>query len=342
MPSLEQIVAAFGDPNALPPFAAGRRHSLSLIGRRLFIARGPAGEFELFLAGPLASFAGIAPGRGIEWNTYHEPGGAEIEALCFRLPDDMGNARLVAHLAYEAYQRLTATPTLSNAALLSELQPYIGLIQERGLLSVNEQQGLLGELLLLERLLGLCAQQTLPLTNALSAWTGWSYGAARDFSRNGVVVEVKSTTSDVREHAVSSLEQLELSAGEHALYLYSVSLKPDQSGTLQLWSKVQSLLAGLPNNERGLLAGYLRSAGYDASLTSQYRLGPKFITTRFVAALYRVDDSLSRLRLSSFVGASLPANVSRVSYRLNLQAVAGPSNPLSLAAADAALLTLLI
>jgi hypothetical protein len=319
MPDLETIVAAYFDPAIMPAFSNGRRLSWSLVGRRLFLARGPSGEFEMFLEGALSSFGPVQTGPGFEWNTYHEPGGMQIDALCLRLPNDAGNARLVAHLAYEAQQRLLNTPSISNVHLLDELQPYLALLRDRGLLTIPAQQGLLGELLLVERLLHVARTRGLPDANALDAWKGWAQGASRDFSRNGSVVEVKTTSSDQREHSISSIEQLELGAGENLLHIYSLSLKPDPSGALQLWLKADSIAASLESTDRALFESQLRSAGYELAYAQQYRLAPCFVTTRFVAGLYPVTNVLSRLRLTSFVGGQLPQNVGGVTYMLSLQ-----------------------
>jgi hypothetical protein len=306
----------------------------------LFVARGPQAEYEVFLNGSLVSFGAITPAAGVDWGSYHEPNGNQIDALRLSLPDDIGNCRLMSHLAYEAAQRLTNDPSIGNEQLLRELSPYIGMVSDRGLLSPLEQQGLLGELLLLERLLALCGRHGVPLGNALDAWKGWQRGASRDFSRNGIATEVKATSKTVREHTISSLHQLEVDQQERALYVYSLSVAADPSGPLRLVDQVDRLLTAL-----GPLAtafdAMLRTRGFDSRLRSAYRLGPAFATTRFTSALYEVTDAMPRLRMSSFVGNAVPANVRGVTYVLRMEGAGGWNNPLPLHLAERALLEML-
>jgi hypothetical protein len=341
MNTLEDIAAAFSNAAVLRPYAMGRRYPYSLIGRRLFLSRGPGAEYEVFVSGTQASFGAIPAAAAIEWGGYHEPGGAQIEALRFSLPDDSYNCRLISHLAYEAYQRLLSQPAITNADLLVDLAPYIGLVAERGLLSSQEQQGLLGELLLLERLIELCRSTNIPVANGLGAWKGWQKNASRDFSRNGIVVEVKATSKLVREHQISTLHQLELGPQERALFIYSVSVAQDASASLRLCDKVESIARSL-GQEASAFDRQLLARGYDRRLVNAYALAPTFTTTHFTAALFEVDSALSRLRQSSFVGGSLPPNVRQVSYLLNLQGAVSQSNPRSPLVADQELTAMLM
>ena len=63
----------------------------------------------------------------------------------------------------------------------------------------------------------------LPVTNALESWSAaGSSNASRDFSRQGIVVEVKGTGRQERSHAISSLKQLELDASGGEINLISL------------------------------------------------------------------------------------------------------------------------
>jgi hypothetical protein len=340
MITLEDIVALFGNPAVMQPFRLGRRYPYSLFAKRLLLSRGPHAEYEMFLVGTQASFGVIPSSANIEWGHYHEPSGRPVDALRFALPHDVSNCRLIAHLAYEAYQRIYADHTISNITLLQDLAPYVGLVAERDLLSTQEQQGLLGELLLLQRLIALSHKAGLPNTNALDAWKGWQKTAVRDFARNGVAVEVKATAKQTREHVVTSVRQLELDPHENALFLYSLSVSPDPSGPLRLCDAVNATMTSL-GPAAPIFERQLRARGYDTALCGPYQLALPFSTTQFPAALFEVDSSLSRLRLSSFVGNALPANVQDVSYTLALPGVIAPNNPRPPNFADRELLALL-
>lgn len=340
MMTLEDIVVLFSNSALLQPFRLGRRYSYTLLGKRLLLSRGPLAEYEMFLEGSQGSFGDIPTSAAIEWGPYHEPSGRQVDALRFALPYDAASCRLIAHLAYEAYRRIYANNGIANADLLDELRPYIGLVTERGLLSPQEQQGLLGELLLLQRLLGLCQKAGLPQTNALDAWKGWQKTAVRDFARNGVVVEVKATAKQVREHVISSVRQLELDQHETVLFLYSLSVAQDPSGSLRLCDVVNAILVALGPNA-SIFERQLQGRGYDPRLGGSYQLAPPFSTTQFPAALFEIDTTISRLRLSSFVGSALPANVKDVSYTLSLAAVVSRNNPRAPAVTDRELLAML-
>lgn len=311
-----------------------------MFGRRLFISRGPRAEYELFINGSLPSFGAICASSGVDWGTYHEPGGSQIDAMRIWLPDEGGNCRLMSHVVYEALQRLTASPSLRNDELVGSLGPYIDLVGDRGLLGDREQQGLMGELLLLERLMSLCGRLNLPVVNALEAWRGWQSAASRDFSRNGIAVEVKATGRSIREHEISSLHQLEKDPNEQSLYLYSLSVALDGSGPTRLVDQINTvrvMAGGLVST----LDSRLTKRGFDIRYSNAYRLGPAFALTRFTAALFEVHDGFSRLRSGSFVGGGLPQNVINVGYSLNLQGGCGAGNPLSPMAADARFIAML-
>ena len=83
-------------------------------------------------------------------------------------------------------------------------------------MSQDAQLGLAGELWLLLRLLSVRGP------SGLAAWTGPS-GDAHDFRLGEAEIEVKTTTSELRTHIVSRLDQLEPSP-ESSLYILSLQL----------------------------------------------------------------------------------------------------------------------
>ena len=85
----------------------------------------------------------------------------------------------------------------------------------------------------------------------------------------------------------------------------------------------------------------LDSRGYDVRFGNAYRLSMPFATTRFPAAMFDVDAGLPRLRPTDFVEGRLPANVSEISYTLNLQTFQTGENPLSPIKIDELLLEML-
>lgn len=341
MYSLEGICELWDDPARVRPFSLGLRYPYALTGgRRLFIARGERSEYELFISGALESFGAIPLSAGIDWGEYHEPGGTSVNALRCSLTEHDENRRLMAHFAYECCRVLTASPEISNRELLAAVSPFIALIQDRRLLSLHEQQGLFGELLFLERLLQVCGNHNIPIDGAFEAWRARHRNSSRDFSRNGCVVEVKATGRLVREHRISSLHQLERDADERALMLYSLSVAPDASSETRLCDLVNRVRRQLRHQAASFDAA-LENRGYDVRFQSAYRLSTPFSTTRFPAAMFDVEGGLPRLRPADFAEGRLPANVSELSYTLNLHMFQASGNPLSPPRIDAFLVEML-
>lgn len=341
MYSVEDICRLYVDRTRVRPFGFGLRYPFPLVQtRRVFIARGPNEEFEVFVNGSLTSFGEVPVSAGIDWGKYHEPDGGEIDALRFSLPEDAPNRRLVSHFAYELSRLVTEQPSLTNRELLLTVSPFIRLIQDQEMLGVQEQKGLFGELLFLDRLLDSCEKHSLAPERALRAWKAARRNASRDFAGNGIVVEVKSTARSVREHRITSLQQLELDAGEVSLFLYSVSVAPDFSSETRLCDLVERQL-----NRLGQYAAdfevCLLGRGYDLRLANSYRLATPFATTRFPVAMFEVNEELPRLRPSDFTTGALPSNVSDLSYTLNLQSFRSANNPLLPDQIDACLLGML-
>ncbi|PPL19592.1 hypothetical protein GY24_05235 [Microterricola pindariensis] len=98
--------------------------------------------------------------------------------------------------------------------------------------------GLNGELLLLDAMLRQAERDE--LQDLIVAWYGWRE-STRDFSRNSVGIEVKTTTRAVSTHQVQGVHQLELldhsdsGDSEHKLFLVSIGLEwIDADGDLEV------------------------------------------------------------------------------------------------------------
>lgn len=107
-------------------------------------------------------------------------------------------------------------------AVAMELQSFSDLLEERALLGLERQIGLLGELLLLERF------AVKEGSGALDAWLG-PLGEPHDFRVGTVEFEVKTTVQPRRVHTIHGTEQLIASSGCD-LYLISVLLGPAGTG----------------------------------------------------------------------------------------------------------------
>jgi Putative PD-(D/E)XK family member, (DUF4420) len=176
-------------------------------------------------------------------------------------------------------------------------------------LSIEEQKGLIGELVVLEKLF-------LPLfspRDAINAWLG-PLGAPKDFEIGRIAVEVKARRGGATPYIdISSEHQLD-GSGNEALYLHVIELDqtpPDSTGAFTLTTIAERICTGVRSADQGaadMLESLLVAAGFrwedDYSDTNWLR-GPD--------REYLVDKGFPRVTPESFA-----AGVSRVRYTVSL------------------------
>lgn len=178
-----------------------------------------------------------------------------------------------------------------------------------GLLSPEEQKGLIGELLVFERyLLAAC-----PGSQALAAWRG-PLGGAKDFVCGRTAVESKArSTSGAASVPISSEYQLDAS-GLDSLFLHLCVLDaegPETGGGMTLTDVVRRIRERLTESEASL------ATRYDALLAAAgYRYEDDYSEMRWVGgerSVYRVRAEFPRI-----TPGSVPAGVAQVEYMLSL------------------------
>lgn len=138
------------------------------------------------------------------------------------------------HFAVAVAERVIAEKRLAIEAVRLELQCFTDLLEEKSLLGVERQLGLVGELIFLERLIAKGG------VGALDSWLG-PLGEPHDFRLQTHEFEVKTTVSPHRVHTIHGMEQLVPSKG-CSLYLVSVLLgPPGASDGFSLAEKVAQL-----------------------------------------------------------------------------------------------------
>ena len=202
---LESLITAI---QALQGAKGETRDALTLSATRLHLARGPKRRIELFIEGDRESFGQGAVGRALEFGTYRESRGKrEFSAVVVRAGSNDVWIRPMSHIAYEAQHYLLTHPAASNERLLNHLVPYLEIVSDRDILSIDHQAGLAAELLFLESVLNAAEELGATPEAAVSSWTGWD-SASRDFKGTGVAVEVKASRSSRRVHWVHPMYQL--------------------------------------------------------------------------------------------------------------------------------------
>lgn len=322
MPSLEEIASLL---QAIPPAHAENWTVQTLTPGRLHLSRGPAGEYAVFIEGAGEDFGTLPPYKGLAHSpsVTAVPSGRAISALRLTSEDDHIGNRVIAHIAYELALRLEKDPTLTGSQLLKGVEWVLLLLGSRdGILSPERRSGLVGECLLLRRLLKLARKKGVPASVVLDRWWGHS-PARRDFAAIGIGIEVKTTSANTRTHAVA-MEQLDPYTPDEKVYVYSVGIKTDPTAPKKLPDFIadveQQLVSATGPKDAAAVAQFraqLGEYGYDTNFEQAYRSLPGFAAPHLEPAFF-AEPKLDRLKLESFKSNSLPSMVSAVRYDLTI------------------------
>lgn len=209
-------------------------------------------------------------------------------------------------LVSQVVSHLASGATPSKACMDAVLEFRRLLSKNGGLLpSEDEILGLVGELLLLKRLVSASSH----------LWQGWNgpLGSARDYSWGTVDIEAKaSRMAGESRLTVNGLEQLEPEEGRDLLIHHSV-LTNNPVGTVDV--------PGLVDEIRGQISDL---EGFDTRLVSAGFLSEQrdlWLEHRFTlhgSHIYRVSEDFPRIRKSDFPDGSLPAGVAKLRYDIML------------------------
>lgn len=238
---------------------------------------------------------------------------------CYVVTVDARNAH------YEAYSLLAAIVddlqagrTLQVATARS-LDTYENLLERRGRISEEKALGLIGELLVLEHLVGAIGEN-----QAVRAWLGPG-NEEHDFVLDVIDAEVKTTLAERRTHLIGSETQLQLSPGRP---LWLVSIQLTRAGAADqgfgLPETINRIRSGL-SSTRSLIDGYFGTQGWSDLDSDLY---PERYMWRSRPAAFEVDDrfpAITRTRLNSVVPQ--PELVVQVSYRVDVTSLAPGSPP---------------
>lgn len=197
-------------------------------------------------------------------------------------------------------------------ALILELHSFIDLFEKSSGLTLEQQIGLLGELIFLKRLGEKYG------TAALDAWLGPT-GEPHDFRLGDREFEIKSTVTSKRIHTISSLEQISPSLGR-SLYVVSVLLGPPGSATgFTLPDTVTALIDGYTSSPRlsEQFGRVLSASGYQHSDSVKY---DRSYVLRRPLAIVPVDSqfpAITRVAVQSLLGPAA-ARIDSVRYAVNL------------------------
>ena len=278
-----------------------------------FWARGADGKVLLTMSveGRSAPTAGLPRLRDIEVTLGHPDGGGN-QLLVFKLLD-LTQQDLFQTLCRDIISAATRADSEVTAASVAVRRTWRWHYLLRGgqgaLLSSEEQKGLLGELLVLERLL-------LPHVDALSAVTAWRgpLGAPKDFEIARVAIEAKGRRGGaVPFISVTSEDQFDVSGVDY-LYLYVVEFDEAPAGSTSsitvtdVVERIRRSLFLLDANACTPFETMLSSAGYrdEDDYTNHLWL-------EGAATIYAVTDEFPRI-----CSNELRTGVSNVRYSVSL------------------------
>jgi hypothetical protein len=217
-------------------------------------------------------------------------------------------------LATSVIARIDPSASDVQAACIAALNEWRDLVgQGRGMSPEERVVGLMGEMLLLERLAA---------ADPASAWEAWEgpHGGRHDFRRGSHAVEVKTTLRrNGRFVQIHGAGQLEEPPGGN-LHLVFVRLERVAAGNHSVAGVAERLTGfGIPRDE---LHDIIRDHGIEAMDTDAARAGFEILEW----LVYRVGSDFPRIVPASFAGGRIPDGVMTMSYTIDL--TAPPPSPL--------------
>lgn len=237
---------------------------------------------------------------------------ADHSMLTFRLLDS-AHRDIFYRLCVDILERASGAPSEQDALdiTLSRTWRWHHLLRggNNGLLSPEEQKGLIGELLVLERHL----LPALTPFDAVQAWKG-PLGAPKDFEIGRMCIEVKTRRGGAIPFiAITSEHQLD-SHGVDSLFLFVCELDQapsDSTGSFtlpEIASRIRDQITASDNSAGDTFDVLLVAAGLD--LDDDYSDWQWIEGTR---GLYAVANDFPRI-----VASQVPTGISNVKYSLSL------------------------
>lgn len=332
---LDQISSV---PNAP---SSGARDIQWLTGSRsIAVARDEAGRLEIFLPGDRLKPRTATVRDALQHHDWHRSSGSVLSANRILLPS-LGHFDQVGSFICAELLRNGAVNRMAEAFSFTE--PIIELALKRLQMSDNAMLGLVGELLILNSLVG--QADDLQVGAVLQTWAGWHH-SQRDFTWNRIGVEVKTTRRASSSHMVQGVHQVEASAisgdepGEDRLLLVSIGLADasPSSNTFSIPMLVNRILDRLIETGNAALADvflqhvavYGSESGFGYSHQTMSRDAPftNCYATTFCRGYDMRDPNIEVLR-HDVIAAHHHVDLRSVRFTINLPSVVSGQNPVN-------------
>jgi hypothetical protein len=209
------------------------------------------------------------------------------------------------------------------SAVRGVVETYHELLRGIGRLSEREEVGLLGELLVLDRLIGGLGESV-----AISAWRG-AISEEHDFGLPDDDLEVKTTTDEIRRHWVGTATQLEPTVGR-PLWLLSLQVTSAGAGGLTLPELIAVVrLKVVDGTFRAVLEDRLSRVRWRDDQSALYS---RHFRLRSEPVVFRVGEAFPAITPPRWAAAGVPVQrIASLSYLLDLNGLPPDTAPPALA-----------
>lgn len=220
----------------------------------------------------------------------------------------------------DVLRRIDAGEKDNVLALANSLRNFEALVAKANGISRDEAVGLYGELLVLEALISAGKVD-------VRAWIGANH-QCHDFRLSTLELEVKTTTSNTRQHFVHGLNQLNPSP-DHELFVVSIRLgNPGSGPSRSLDDLVDSLTATLSGNEDSAryFKNELEKTRYERGkheCTVAYRLA----ADSKMISIGKEFPAVNQDHFQKTLGASAAGRIIRVDLLLNFEGLGVKFDP---------------
>jgi hypothetical protein len=249
--------------------------------------------------------------KGVEIYTLSNEVESKIELYIYLLDNDLKDifSLFIQNILEDIGNSITENEAIiTTLNVVSKWKKLFDKINFNGL-SLEQQKGLIGELLFLNYLLN----EPKTLTNAVNAWTGTEHEfQAKDFTFGSVGIEIKFTSSKQPRIKVSNERQLDAeNLSELFLVLYSTEAVKDNGFSLNLL--VEQMRNKIPmEEERSIFNAKLQLNGYFDEDKEHYK------------KMYSLKKTFTFAVTSEFpkiVKDYLPLGIYDTSYSIEISAV---------------------
>jgi hypothetical protein len=249
--------------------------------------------------------------KGVEIYTLHSETEDKIDFYIYLVDNDLKDifSSFIQNVLEEIEETVTESEAIKTTLnVVSKWKKLFDKINFNGL-SIEEQKGLMGELLFLSTIL----DKKKPIANPVDAWTGVEQDfQAKDFTFGNVGVEVKFTASKQPRIKVSNERQLDVdNLSDLFLILYSTDAVKDNGISLNLMvEQIRQKIS--TEEERSLFNAKLQLNGYFEEDKEHY--GRMYSLKR--TFVFNVTPEFPKI-----IKGKLPLGIYDTSYSIEISAV---------------------